>query len=120
MKWDPIDLLACLEVEPHRDVHGVEHSYSVSRRGLRLVVTVFQYDGDVYFSLFRDDPDGQSILDLKIKQCPEILFRKFGGDECLEFFPGRTVLESFDKTSSITSGVRVRIHPDIRLELFRP
>ena len=118
LKWNPVDLLECLEVEPTGDVDGVEHSYEVIKDGLKLLISVFQYDGDIYFSLMRKDESEKMIIALKINQCPEIAFTKFGKDEYLEFFPGRQCLEKFDKQSSITKGVRVRVKPDIKLELY--
>ena len=120
MKWDPTDLLECLEVEPHVDKNGVEHSYEIIKNGLKLLISVFQYDGDVYFSIMREGETKSTIITLKINQCPEIVFTKFGKDEYLEFLPGRQSLESFDKQNSITKGIRVRIHPDIKLELYEP
>lgn len=120
MKWDSTDLLECLEVEPSVDKDGVEHAYEVVRNGLKLLISIFQYDGDVYFSLMRENEEHSSLIAFKINQCPEIIFRKFGKDEYLEFLPGRQDLESFDKASSITQGVRVRIQPDIKLELYEP
>ena len=120
MKWDPTDLLECLEVEPNVDKDGVEHSYEIIRDGLKLLISVFQYDGDVYFSLMRENEHNLTIVSLKINQCPEIIFKKFGKEEYLEFSPGRQKLESFDKKNSITKGVRVKIRPDIKLELYEP
>lgn len=120
MKWDSTDLLECLEVEPSVDKDGVEHTYEVVKNGLKLLISVFQFDGDVYFSLMRENEEKSTLITLKINQCPEIFFKKFGKDECLEFLPGRQDLESIDKASSITKGIRVRIHPDIKLELYEP
>ncbi len=118
MKWNPTDLLECLETEPSVDKDGVEHSYEVIKSGLKLLISVFQYDGDVYFSLLRENEAQSSIVTFKINQCPEIVLKQVGKEEYLEFLPGRQILESFDKQSSITKGVRVRIHPDIKLELY--
>ena len=120
MKWDPTDLLECLETEPSVDKDEVEYSYEVIKSGLKLLISVFQYDGDVYFRLMRENETQSDIVTLKINQCPEIVLRRFGKEEYLEFLPGRQALESFDKQSSITKGVRVRIHPDIKLELYEP
>jgi hypothetical protein len=119
LNWDPTDLLICLKVEPHADPDGVEHSYSVSQNGLRLLISIFQYDGDVYFSLFRDIPGAEPLIELKISQCPAIEFVERGGDEWLNFLPGRPPDMPFDKAASIARGIRVRIYPDICLELFK-
>ena len=119
LKWDPTDLLICLKVEPHTDADGVEHSYDVSKDGLRLLISVFQFDGDVYFSLYRDLPGSSSLIDLKINQCPAIERVESGGEDWLNFLPGRQLETSYDKAISIQRGVRVRIYPDIRLELFK-
>ena len=118
IKWDPIDLLECLEVEPSTDTSGVEHSYVVIKNGLKLVISVFQYDGDVYFTLMREDEENHTIIDLKINQCPEITFSKSDNSECLNFHPGRQSIENFDKPYSITKGVKIQINPDIKVELY--
>ena len=120
MKWDPTDLLECLEVEPNVDKDDDEHSYEIVKDGLKLLISVFQYDGDVYFSLMRENEPKLTIVTFKINQCPEIIFKKFGKDEYLEFLPGRQSLESFDKQNSITKGIRVKIRPDIKLKLYEP
>lgn len=120
MKWDPTDLLECLDTEPSVDKDGVEHSYAVIKNDLKLLISVFQYDGDVHFSLMRENETQTSIVTLKINQCPKIALNKFGKDEYLAFFPGRQTFEGFDKQSSIRKGVRVRIHPDIKIELYEP
>ena len=119
LKWDPTDLLICLKVEPRTDVHGIDHYYEVVKDGLRLRITVFQYEGDVYFSLSRDTPDAKPLIDLKINQCPAIELVERGGDEWLDFHPGLQLEMPHDKPMSIRQGVRVRIYPDIRLELFK-
>jgi hypothetical protein len=119
LKWDPFDLLNCLKVEPHTDKDGVEHSYSVAHNGLRLLITVFQYDGDVYFSLYRDGESSTSILDLKICQCPAIQYGETKHDEWLDFLPGRLPDAPHDKAAAIARGVRVKIYPDIRLEFLK-
>ena len=118
IKWDPTDLLECLEVEPSTDNHGVEHSYVVIKNGLKLVISVFQYDGDIYFTLMRENDEEHTIIDLKINQCPVITFSKSGKNEYLNFHPGRQSIENFDKPYSITKGVRVQVNPDIKIELY--
>ena len=119
IEWDPTDLLECLEVEPAVDKSGVEHTYEVIKDGLKLIISVFQYDGEVYFSLMRENETEHTIIDLKINQCPEITFSKFGKCEQLDFHPGRQRIEKFDKSYSITKGVRVQIKPDIKIELYK-
>jgi len=85
IEWDPTDLLECLEVEPTADKSGVEHSYTVIKNGLKLIISVFQYDGEVYFTLMRENETEDTIIDLKINQCPEITFSKSGKSEYLQF-----------------------------------
>lgn len=79
---------------------------------------MYPYDGDVYFSLMRENENEATLITLKINQCPEIHLVKFGNEEYLQFSPGRKNLESFDKQASITKGVKLRIKPDIKLKLY--
>ncbi len=119
IEWDPVDLLECLEVVPTADKDGVEHTYEVTKDGLKLIISVFQYDGEVYFSLMRENESENTIIDLKINQCPEITFSKTGKIEQLDFHPGRQIIEKFDTSYSINQGVRVQIKPDISIELYK-
>ena len=54
LRWDPTDFLSCLGVLPVEEEHGISHSYTVIKHGVRMVITVFQYDGDVYLTMWRD------------------------------------------------------------------
>ena len=41
------------------------------------------------------------------------------GDEWLDFLAGRQPDTPYDKAIAVGRGVRVRVYPDIRLELFK-
>ncbi|MFH1266428.1 MAG: Ypar14, superfamily integron cassette, partial [Planctomycetota bacterium] len=54
LTWNPTDVLSCLGVLPTEEEDGISHAYSVAKDGMRLDLTVFQYDGDVYITLSRE------------------------------------------------------------------
>ena len=117
IKWDPTDLLDCLEVEPSVDDDRVEYAYEVVKDGLILLVSVFQFSGEVYFSLLREGAK-QTLITLKINQCLKIILKKFKHEEYLEFSPSDQSPDIFDPQNSITKGVRVWIKPDIKLAVY--
>ena len=45
--WNETDVLTYLEVEPEIEVDSIWHKYLFSKDGLRIELTIFQYDGDI-------------------------------------------------------------------------
>ncbi len=54
LNWNETDFLECLEVEPDISDYAVSHSYEVNKNGLRLLITVWQYESAVQLTLSRD------------------------------------------------------------------
>lgn len=54
LQWDEYAFLECLEVEPEKEDHDVSHTYQVIRDGIRLLVTVWQFESVVQITLHRD------------------------------------------------------------------
>jgi hypothetical protein len=59
------------------------------------------------------------LIELKINQCPAIELIERSEEEWLDFMPGRPPEMQYDKGISVAQGIRVRIYPDIRLQLFK-
>ena len=64
--WDEVDVLAVLETEPVIETDCIWYTYSVKKDGLELKITIYQYDGDVYFELFSDGIDTVSYTHLTL------------------------------------------------------
>jgi hypothetical protein len=82
--WNETDLIECLGVIPEVEAHGIQHRFVVPREGLRLVVTVSQYDGDVAIELYRD-PGDQYLFHARLIGCPGVRFVRNTRGDYLEF-----------------------------------
>jgi hypothetical protein len=52
--WDESDFISYLEVLPEVEEYEIAHHFTVKKDGLRLGLSVYQLDSDVYITLFRD------------------------------------------------------------------
>ncbi len=64
LEWDETDFLECFEVEPEAADHDVSHTYDMNANGLRLLVTVWQYESVVQVSLYRREHEDAAITTL--------------------------------------------------------
>jgi hypothetical protein len=116
--WNETDLIECFGVVPEVEIHGLEHRFVVLREGLRLAVTVSQYDAEVVIQLCRDSGDDY-ILHTRLIDCPGIrLVRNKCGSDYLEFAAAKCFGDRYDGQSLIPFGIRITVDPDIRIVLF--
>ena len=116
--WNEYDFVECLGVLPEVGEDGIEHFYKIEKDGLRLEITVFQYDGDIYIELFRDGIEF-SIFYMRMIDCPGARYvRDKGGADYLEFAAAKSFGNRYDGESVIPFGVRLSVDPHIRIELF--
>ena len=115
--WNPTDFLQCLEVEPVVDDNEISHLYILERDGIRLTLTVFQYDGDVYITLDRAGAN-RPIFDMKLLRCAGARYVRDQRGEYLEFAPAKCFGKRYDGESPIPYGVRVAVRPSISITLF--
>jgi hypothetical protein len=118
LTWDPTDFMSCLGVLPVEGEHGVSHGYTVARDGVRLELTVFQYDGDVHVTLYRDGVEAP-IVDFSITDCDAARWVHDSRGSFLELAAGRLFGGRYDGDAPIPYGVRVRVEPTIGVEFFR-
>jgi len=118
LKWDPTDVLTSLEVAPVIEEHDVSHAYQVAKHGLRLELTIFQYAGDVYISVFKNGVE-QPVVECRLGDCDACRRVADKRGEFLEFAAGRLFGGRYDGESVIPYGVRVRVNPSIQVEFFR-
>lgn len=57
LEWNDVDFLDFFAVEPTAEEFDVSHSYEVQRNGLRLLLTVWQYESVVQASVFQGDAE---------------------------------------------------------------
>ncbi len=116
--WSQYDFIECLGVVPEVGEYEVSHSFRVERDGLRLDLTVFQDDGDVYLDLFREGVE-TSVFHMRLIDCPGArCVKNKGGADYVEFAPAKSFGGRYDGQSPIPLGVRVSADPHIRIELF--
>lgn len=117
MHWNLTDFLQCLEVEPRSVPHV--WTFEVHRDGLKLLVTIHDYPGNVHISLLRESGT-MPLIDLQMAGCRGVLYAVRDGVECLEFAPSRLYPFSsrFDSQYLIEYGVRLSVRPDISIRFF--
>ena len=115
--WNEIDVLTCLEVEPEIEADGIWHKYSVSKHGIRLELTIYQYDGDIYFDLYRDGIK-KRIFSMKLIDCPGLRYVKDKKSEYLEFANSQAFGSRYNGDSPIPYGVRLCVKPTITIALY--
>jgi hypothetical protein len=116
--WNEYDFIECLGVLPEVKEYKTSHFYKVEKDGLRLELTVFQYDGDIYIDLFRDKIE-HSVFRMRMIDCPGVRYVKNqSGTEYLELAATNSFGSRYDGESVIPFGVRLTVNPNIRIELF--
>ena len=116
--WNDYDFVECLGVLPKIGDYETSHFYKVEKNGLRLEITLFQYDGDIYIELFQENFE-YSIFQMRMLNCPGARYVKNkDGTEYLELAATKSFGNRYDGKSIIEFGVRLAVNPNIRIELF--
>ena len=115
--WDELEFVECLEVVPTVEEYEVSHHFCVQEDGLTLKLTVFQYDGDVYISVYKDGVE-IPILDVKLLACSGVRRVNDKRGDYLEFAPAKAFGSRYDGSSAIPLGIRLSVRPSISVELF--
>ena len=98
------------------DEESCSYAYEADKDGLRLVMTVFPLDGDVYTSLYRDGLS-ESITESLLKGCTHTRFYKHGDKSWLEI--GRPNEATSNLEPPLAWGLRVFMHPHFKMELIQ-
>ncbi|MCL9782110.1 Ypar14, super integron cassette [Vibrio sp. S4M6] len=117
LDWDEIDVLSVLEVIPEVEEYSTYHLYVVEKDGLRLSVTIHQYDGDIKFELI-NLLNGQQIFLMRLIGCECLRRRKDDTGEYLEFASSKCFGSRYDEVRTVDYGVRVSVHSGIKVVLF--
>ena len=103
---------------PEVEEYETAHRFKVSKDGLRLELSVFQYDGDVYLDLYRENIEA-SIFKMRLLDRAGVRYvSDNNGREVLEFAPAKSFGKRYDGLSPLPYGVRVAVTPHILIELF--
>ena len=118
LRCNQYEFIECLGVVPQVEEDETAHYFKVSKDGLRLEMSVFQYDGDVHLDLYREGFD-PSIFKMRLLNCAGARYvSNRNGREVLEFAPAKSFGGRYDGLSPLAYGVRVGVNPHISIELF--
>ena len=118
LTWNQYEFIECLAVLPEVEEYETCHTFKVEKDGLKLVLTIYQYDGDVDFDLFRDGIE-ESVFKMRLMDCPGARYISTKqGKEYLEFATSKSFGMRYDGESPIPIGVRLSVNPHISIELF--
>ncbi len=115
--WNEYEFVECLGVLPEVEEYETSHFFRVEKDGLRLLLSVFQYDGDVYLDLYREGIE-PPLFSMRLIGCEGARYVNEKGGEWLEFAPAKSFGSRYDGVSLLPFGVRVAVNPHIRIELF--
>lgn len=118
IKWSEADLTEFFGVVSSFHDDAQSHSFEVNRDGLRLLVTIFNYDGGVYVSLFRDGLT-EAVFTVRREECTHAHItqdRHFR--RCLEAGSPKHAVTEMGIPPVLSWGVRVYVEPQFQVELI--
>lgn len=68
LNWNETDLIECLEVLPKVGEHGISHRFQLAEGPVRVVLDVFQYDGDIAIEVYCD-PNPYPFIRVSLLGC---------------------------------------------------
>ena len=119
-KWDETDLTGFFGVVAtfHDDAHS--HEFELSRDGLRLLVTLFDLEGAVYVSIFRDGL-AEPLFTVRRELCTHAHITETAGfRRCFEAGSPKHPVTDMGVPPLLARGVRVFIEPQFQVELLEP
>jgi hypothetical protein len=117
--WNQYEFIECLGVLPEiNEEYESNHSFKIEKDGLKLELTLYQYSGDIYLELFKQGIE-TAIFNVRLIDCPGARYVKnTNGSEYLEFAAAKSFGNRYDGASPIPMGIRLAVHPHIRIEMF--
>ncbi len=115
--WDEADFIACLEVLPEVEEYEVSHHFRVEKDGLRLDLTIYQLDSDVYITLYRIGVE-RPVIHFRITGCSGTRYVNDKRGEYLEFAPAQVFGDRYSSGVPIPVGVRLSVKLGIQIQLF--
>jgi len=120
LKWSETDLTEFFGVVAtfHDDAHS--HSFEVSRDGLRLLITLFDLEGAVYVSIFRDGL-AKPLFTVQREFCTHAHVTEAAGfRRCFEAGAPKHPVTDMGVPPLLARGVRVYTEPQFQVELIEP
>lgn len=118
LTWEPVEFLDFLGVVPEEDEDGLELTYGVEQPSLHLDLSVRPYDSEVHLTL-RCQGLPAPILDLRLRDCDAARRVHDERGDYLELAAGQLFGGRYDGSDVIPYGIRLRLAPNLGIELFR-
>ena len=120
LKWSEPELTEFFGVVATVEDDGPAHSFEVAKDGLRLLVTLFGFEGAVYVSIFRDGLP-KPLLTVQRELCSHAHVTKGEGFRpCFEAGSTKFPVTDMGIPPMLASGVRVFVEPQFQVELIEP
>ena len=118
LKWDETDLTEFFGVVTTFDEDAHSHSFDVSRDGLRLLVTIFEYEDAVWVSVFRDGLP-QPLFTVRRRGCSHAHINELDGSRrCFEAGAPSLPVTEMGIPPVLSRGVRVYVEPQFQVQLI--
>lgn len=118
LKWNETDLMGFFGVVGifHEGTHA--HSFEVSSDGLRLIVTLFELEGEVCVSMFNDNLP-KPLFTVQRTLCTHVHITKSSDfRRCFEAGAPKHSVTNMGIPPVLTRGVRVYVEPNFQVELI--
>jgi hypothetical protein len=120
LKWNETDLTEFFGVTAFYDDAPHSYGFEVSRDGLRLLVTVFDLEGAVYVSIFRDGLP-EPLFTVRRELCSHAHITQGAHfRRCFEAGSPKLPVTDMCVPPILARGVRVYIEPQFQVELIQP
>lgn len=118
LKWNETDLIELFGVTPKYEDGAHSYAFEVARDGLRLLVTLFDLEGAVYVSIFRDGLP-EPLFTVRRELCTHAHITK-GNDfrPCFEAGSTKHPVTEMGIPPELVRGVRVYMEPHFHVELI--
>jgi hypothetical protein len=115
--WEPVDVLSVLGVVPTVGDCETSHQFVVEQPGVKLKITIWQYDSDVEILLWAGSLI-EPVMKCSLLECPGVRAVEDKRGAFLEFAAANTYTGRYDGYSPMPYGLRLWTQPQIVLEPF--
>ena len=120
IKWSEPDLVAFFGVVPNYCVVAESHSFELQRDGLRLLVTLFGFEGAVYVSVFRDGLPEPLFTVIQESCTHAYVTDGQRSPRCFQAGAPEGRVTEMGIPPVLVRGVRIYIEPQFQVELIEP
>lgn len=118
LKWDETELIDFFSSLCEFEETSHSHTFSHEKNGLRVVVTLFEFEGTVYSSIFRENSD-ESLITIRRDLCSHVqVTMDVAFKRCFEAGSPEYPVTNMGIAPKLSRGVRIYLEPDIKIVLI--